>query len=64
MIAIVNITQPYEPRGTHTYSLRINNQEICQFNHNRKDGLAACLRTAAKAYEVNEIEKICKILNK
>ena len=51
MIAIVNITQPCEPFGVHTYSVRINRQEVCQFDHKREDGLAACLMEAAKAVE-------------
>ena len=50
MIAIVNITQP--ATGPHTYSVRINRQEICQFDHKREDGLSACLLAAAKAVEL------------
>lgn len=51
MIAIVNITQPCESVKEHTYSLRINRREICQFDHRRENGLAACLLAAAKAVE-------------
>jgi hypothetical protein len=52
MIAIVNI----EPDGTplnavHEYELRINYVVICKFKHQRKDGLAACLKAAAAAAE-------------
>ena len=48
MIAIVNITSEPKPHGQHKYSLRINKMEICQFEHKREDGLAACLAAAAK----------------
>lgn len=51
MIAIVNISEPCKPFGVHKYSLRINRQEVCQFDHKREDGLAACLMAAAKAAE-------------
>ena len=51
MIAIVNITQPCDPFGVHTYSLRINKQEICQFDHKREERLAKCLMETAKAVE-------------
>ena len=49
MIAIVNITPDPQPTGPHTYSLRINREEICQFTHNREESLEVCLRKAAKA---------------
>ena len=49
MIQIVNIGG--NPQGTSDYSLRINNQELCQFKHDRPQGLSMCLRKAADAYD-------------
>ena len=54
MIAIVNLEQP-EDGDLRTYSLRINNDEICQFKHRRNAGLAVCLEKAAKAARKAEI---------
>lgn len=52
MIAIVNITK--KPKiGRNKYSLRINERELCQFYHNREDGLAECLEKAKRAYWVH-----------
>lgn len=51
MIAIVNIDPSPRPTGKHLYQLRINSKEICQFTHNREDGLDKCLLAAAKAVE-------------
>lgn len=49
MIAIINIDEKPRPKGKHRYSLRINGHEVCQFDHNREEDLAACLRRAADA---------------
>lgn len=54
MIAIVNIDKNPRQFGVHRYQLRINSMEICQFEHKREDGLAACLLAAAKAVEANK----------
>jgi len=54
VIAIVNISPEPKPFGEHTYSLRINRMEICQFQHRREDGLAACLMAAARMVERNK----------
>lgn len=35
--------------GVCTYQLRINQKVIAEFEHNRPDGLAVCLREAASA---------------
>jgi len=51
LVAIVNITNFDEPFDICTYSLRINQRELCQFTHKREYGLASCLKAAAKAVE-------------
>jgi hypothetical protein len=33
------------------YSVQINNEFICEFEHNRMDGLGMCLLEASKAVE-------------
>lgn len=63
MIAIVNITQPCEPGGVHTYSLRINQREICQFDHVRSEGLAKCLFHAAMAAERHQMTEYVKLMD-
>jgi hypothetical protein len=63
MIAIVNITQPCEPGGIHTYSLRVNRREICQFEHERSKGLAACLMAAAMAAEKQQMTEYVRLLD-
>lgn len=45
-IIITNISEHYGESRIQTYSLKINNKEICQFKHYRKDGLADCLYQA------------------
>jgi hypothetical protein len=59
MIAIVNISDVFKEKGRQKYSVRINDREICQFYHNREEGLAKCLLIASKVVEVrmNEGEK-------
>jgi len=42
--------------GKQHYSLRINHEELCQFEHTFEDGLASCLRKAADALEEGEDE--------
>ena len=63
MIAIVNISPDPKPFGIHRYSVRINKTEVCQFDHKREDGLAACLLAAAKAVEADKWKKIAHMLN-
>ena len=62
MIAIVNITNPAKPTGTHRYSLRINRKVITEFDHEREDGLAVCLNKAAKAAEKARNEEVLQII--
>lgn len=51
MITIANISPELKSFGVHKYELRINKMLICQFEHKREDGLAACLMAAAKEIE-------------
>ena len=65
MIAIVNITPEPKPTGPHTYSLRINRQEVCQFTHQREKSLAECLRAAsdaAKQAETDMMVRFCEAM--
>lgn len=61
MIAIVNITPDPKPSGVHTYSLRINRHEVCQFKHRRELSLSECLKAAADAAKKPEIEQMIRI---
>ena len=57
MIAIIN-QGPYtdDPGGEREYTLQINDKIMTRFKHKRKHGLAACLRAAAKAWELEELK--------
>lgn len=59
MIAIVNTNG----NERCTYEVRINNDVITSFTHNRSEGLAACLRKAATAVEVREWEDVKIIMD-
>lgn len=48
-IIIQNIDKNLREKGEHLYRLRINNQVICEFKHNREDSLSQCLMKAAAA---------------
>ena len=48
-IIIQNIDKSLREKGKHLYQLRINNQVICEFTHNREDSLSQCLMKAAAA---------------
>lgn len=48
-IIIQNIDKNPRKTGEHLYQLRINNQVICEFTHNREDDLYRCLIKAAAA---------------
>lgn len=60
MIAIVNITPDPKPTGPHTYSLRINRDEVCQFTHRRELPLSECLKEAAVAAKKSEMDVIIR----
>jgi len=63
MIAIVNIDKNPRKTGIHLYEVRINQDVICRFTHNREDGLATCLRMACEAVEENKWAEDAKILS-
>lgn len=57
-VLIVNVS----PDGTNLggvnyYELRINDEVIARFMHERRRGLSACLRQAAAAYDEAKREK-------
>lgn len=54
-IVIQNMGGPSD--GVCTYELRINRDTICAFTHNRRDGLATCLRTAADAVDTVNVDE-------
>jgi hypothetical protein len=56
MIAIVNISDESTPNiGVNKYQVRINQNVICEFEHDRHyGGLAQCLRDAANAVDHQE----------
>lgn len=51
MIAIVNVTEEPTPTGVNKYEIRINRDVVATFDHVREDGLAECLRKAARAVD-------------
>lgn len=51
MIAIVNISNELKPFGPHEYELRINQDVIATFTHNREESLSKCLMEASKSAE-------------
>ena len=56
-VIIVNISEKNGReygKGEQVYELRINNKRLCRFKHLFEDGLAACLRQAAKEFEYGE----------
>ena len=60
-IIIQNITK--EPQKNDHYLIRVNDQVICEFDHQRgPDKLAQCLRDAADAVDVERKRKRDKLL--
>jgi hypothetical protein len=51
MIAIVNVSQEFDPLGVQQYEVRINKEVVTTFEHKRSDGLTVCLRKASEAVE-------------
>ena len=49
MIAIINRGPTDNTTDERVYEVKINHELICEFKHNRSDGLAVCLEKAAKA---------------
>ena len=64
MIAIVNIgaVDGADEAGMHRYSVRINQREICQYEHMRSRGLAACLTRASMAVQAADAEQIVRLM--
>ena len=62
MIAIVNVSGP-DGNGEHSYSVRINRDEICRFTHRREDGLELCLFRAAQAVQKRNSLTMADICN-
>jgi len=57
MIAIINRGEA--ENGQHWYTVGINHKVIAQFTHDRKKGLARCLRDAARAVDdENKLRRI------
>lgn len=48
--------------GVCKYQLRINPKVIAEFEHNRTDGLTACLKKAAGAAESAKWEELSELL--
>ena len=40
--------------GQNTYTVMLRSQLICRFEHDKLDGLAACLQKATDAVELSE----------
>ena len=64
MIAIVNVgaVDGETEAGMHRYSVRINQREICQFEHKRIQGLATCLTRASMAVQAADAEQIVRLM--
>ena len=50
------------PLGVCKYQLRINEKVIAEFEHNRPDGLTACLKKASDAAEKAKWEQFGELL--
>lgn len=58
MIVIINDgPSDGDPGGVRNYTLQINDEVLVTFMHERRQGLAACLREAAEAWEMEEMRK-------
>jgi len=55
MIAIINKGGP--AGGVCTYTVGINRDVVTEFQHDRRKGLARCLRDAARAVDLVEARK-------
>lgn len=59
MIGVVRIKGA--PPGVCRYALQINRERLVEFDHLYSDGLAACLRRAAEAFEENQKKIVADI---
>lgn len=57
-IIITNITNPPTKTGENKYEVKINNQHIAYFTHNREEGLSKCLNLAGFAVAASQMEVI------
>ena len=60
-IIILNVTEKYGKKygeGVQVYEPFINRQLKCMFTHEFEDGLSACLRRAADAFEYDETGEV------
>jgi len=60
MIAIINRGQI--SNALHHYEIKINQETITTFEHDRKKGLAQCLRDAADAVDAKRLDNIADML--
>ena len=51
MIVIVNTGADADAEGRSAYVVRVGEEIVCKFSHDRRHGLAECLRDAADAVE-------------
>ena len=59
-IIIQNMGGPSD--GVCEYELRINREVIAKFQHDRRTGLEACLRSAADAVKMERMRDAMKVL--
>lgn len=62
-MAIIIQNMGGNPLGECEYRLQINNKTIAYFTHSRPDGLAECLRRAAKAAEKAKWDETAAMMN-
>ncbi len=43
-----------DTNGPSTYAVMLGSQLICRFDHDKQDGLAACLQKATDAVELSD----------
>ena len=51
MIVIVNTGADADAEGRSAYVVRVGEEIVCKFSHDRRHGLAECLRDAADAVD-------------
>jgi hypothetical protein len=61
-IIIQNMGGPVD--GVCKYQLRINQRVIVEFEHDRRDGLSACLNKAAEAAEQERVREVIWLAEK
>lgn len=59
-VVIHNVSESYNReygKGLQVYNLMINHTFKCRFEHTFEDGLAMCLRRAADAFDMKELDE-------